>query len=203
MKTSMFACHVKRVGRYLISGLLLMMLFQSVALAQFSSLNNGDRVRIFAPDIRSKMIEGDIFHITSSEIFLNSQGYDVIIPFNLIDRMDISTGTKRNTGKGALIGLTGGALVGSLVGLASYRDCDSDEFMGCFLHFSQGESALLGAAVGGLVGLVAGTVIGTVTKTYRWERLPLEVSMDFQSVPEQKLSFSPVLSVKFSLSGQR
>jgi len=185
--------------------LVLMVLFQSAAMAQISSLNTGDKVRIFAPDVYTSAIKGTIYSTNTTDVTLDSGDYIYTIPLSSIERLDISLGKKRNTGKGALIGLSSGALLGSLIGLATYEDCNSDEFMGCFLHFSKGESALIGAASGGFVGLIIGTVSGYSIKTDKWERIPVFVSMNFQSVPAQKLSLSqvPVVSLKFSLSEKR
>lgn len=204
MKTSASTYRVKRDGRYMISCLLLIVLFQSVALAQISGLNTGDKVRIYAPDIYSETVRGTIHGINTTEIILDLEGDLYIFPFNIIERLDVSYGKKRRTGRGALIGLSSGVFLGTLISLTTYEECNSDEFMGCFLHFDRGESALLGAAAGGFVGLIAGTAIGLI-KTDVWVRLPLEISMNFQSVPAQELSFSngPVVSLKFSFSGKR
>ncbi len=205
MKTSMLACHVKRIGRYLISCLVLMVLFQSAAMAQISSLNTGDKVRIFAPDVYTSAIKGTIYYINTTDVILESGVYRYTIPLNSIERLDVSLGRKKRTGRGALIGLSSGALLGALISLATYEECNSDEFMGCLFHFNKGESALLGATAGGFVGLIVGTVSGYSIKTDKWERIPVFVSMNFQSVPAQKLSLSqvPVVSLKFSLSEKR
>jgi len=205
LKTSMLACHVKRIGRYLISCLVLMVLFQSAAMAQISSLNTGDKVRIFAPDVYTSAIKGTIYYINTTDVILESGVYRYTIPLNSIERLDVSLGRKKRTGRGALIGLSSGALLGALISLATYEECNSDEFMGCLFHFNKGESALLGATAGGFVGLIVGTVSGYSIKTDKWERIPVFVSMNFQSVPAQKLSLSqvPVVSLKFSLSEKR
>jgi|SRR6056297_1903707 len=201
----MLACHVKRIGRYLISCLVLMVLFQSAAMAQISSLNTGDKVRIFAPDVYTSAIKGTIYYINTTDVILESGVYRYTIPLNSIERLDVSLGRKKRTGRGALIGLSSGALLGALISLATYEECNSDEFMGCLFHFNKGESALLGATAGGFVGLIVGTVSGYSIKTDKWERIPVFVSMNFQSVPAQKLSLSqvPVVSLKFSLSEKR
>ena len=201
----MLACHVKRIGRYLISCLVLMVLFQSAAMAQISSLNTGDKVRIFAPDVYTSAIKGTIYYINTTDVILESGVYRYTIPLNSIERLDVSLGRKKRTGRGALIGLSSGALLGALISLATYEECNSDEFMGCLFHFNKGESALLGATAGGFVGLIVGTVSGYSIKTDKWERIPVFVSMNFQSVPAQKLLLSqvPVVSLKFSLSEKR
>jgi len=205
MKTSMLVYHVKRAGRYIISGLLFMVLFQSAAMAQISGLYTGDKVRIYAPDIYSETFRGTIYGINTAEIILDFEGVLHIFPLTSIERLDVSYGKKRRTGRGALIGLTSGAFLGTLISLTTYEECNSDEFMGCLFHFDKGESALLGAAAGGFIGLIAGTAIGSIIKTDVWVRLPLEISMNIQSVPAQELSLSqvPVVSLKFSLSEKR
>jgi len=185
--------------------LVLMVLFQSAAMAQISSLNTGDKVRIFAPDVYTSAIKGTIYYINTTDVILESGVYRYTIPLNSIERLDVSLGRKKRTGRGALIGLSSGALLGALISLATYEECNSDEFMGCLFHFNKGESALLGATAGGFVGLIVGTVSGYSIKTDKWERIPVFVSMNFQSVPAQKLSLSqvPVVSLKFSLSEKR
>jgi hypothetical protein len=195
MKTFTLTYHVKIVGRYLITGLLLVVLFQSEVMAQISSLYRGDKVRISAPNIYPETVRGTIYGINTTQITLNIEGDYYIFPLNSIERLDVSLGKKRHTGDGALIGLTGGALLGGLIGSTTYEPCNEDEERyGCSFHFSEKTSVQLGALAFGTIGLVVGTVIGAVIKTDVWKRYPLKASMDFQSVPTQKLSFSPVVS---------
>ena len=205
MKTSMLVYHVKRAGRYIISGLLFMVLFQSAAMAQISGLYTGDKVRIYAPDIYSETFRGTIYGINTAEIILDFEGGLHIFPLTSIERLDVSYGKKRRTGRGALIGLPAGALVFGLISASSYEACDEDVWLDCAFEFSKRDLFYMGAIVGSLIGVVAGTAIGSIIKTDVWERLPLDISMNFQSVPAQELSFSQVsvASLKFSFSGKR
>ncbi|PKD45172.1 hypothetical protein [Rhodohalobacter barkolensis] len=206
MKT--FALIFKKTGLYLIFGLLFAHLIQSTAWAQVNNINVGDRVRISAPAAQTKTLYrktlfGTVNNITPEEIYLLSNNEYFIIPFNSIRRIHVSTGKKRNTGKGALIGLSSGALLGGMISLVTYEECDDSEPFGCWLDFSKGESFVLGAAALGLSGLVLGTVLGAIIKTDRWHRLPIEVLMNSPPVTSQKLSFCPVVNVKFSISRNR
>jgi len=201
MKT--FALIFKRTGFYIIFGLLFAHLIQSTAWAQVNNINVGDRVKIYAPVAQTKTLFGTVNNITSAEIFLLSNDGYFIIPLNSIRRIHVSTGKKRNTGKGALIGLSGGAFLGGMISLVTYEECDDSEPFGCVLDFSKGESFALGAAAVGLSGLVLGTVVGAIIKTDRWHRLPIEVLLDSQPVTSQQLPFRPIVNVKFSISKHR
>ena len=201
MKT--FALIFKRTGLYLIFGLLFAHLIQSTAWAQINKINVGDRVKISAPSAQPKTLFGTVHSITPEQIFLISNDEYFIIPFNSIRRIHVSIGKKSNTGKGALIGLSSGALLGGILSLSTYEECDDTEPFGCILDFSKGEPFLLGAAAGGLSGLVLGSVLGTIIKTDRWYRIPIKVLINSQTTTSQKLSFSPIINVKFSISGNR
>lgn len=195
MKT--LALIFKRTGFYLIFGLLFAHLIQSTAWAQVNKIHVGDKVKISAPSAHTTTLFGTVNSITSKDIFLISNNEYVIIPLNSIRRIHVSMGKKSNTGRGALIGLSSGALLGGFFGLATYQDCDDTEPFGCFLHFSKGESFVLGAAAGGLSGLVLGTTLGGIIKTDRWHRIPINILMNSPPVTSQKLSFSPIINVKF------
>jgi hypothetical protein len=85
-----------------------------------------------------------------------------------INAIDISTGQRRKTLRGALFGLATGVAIGGTLGYVTYEACD-DWCM--FTPMSAGGNAMLGATAGGLVGLVAGTTSGFLIKSESWHRV--------------------------------
>jgi len=83
----------------------------------------------------------------------------------------------RNRGRaGALLGMTGGALIGAVMGSAAYEPCVATGGMfdmSCMFAPTQGEMAAGGAILGGLAGGLAGYVIGSAIRTEEWGTVPL------------------------------
>ena len=107
-----------------------------------------------------------------------------------ITAIEVSTGKRRNTLRGAMMGLGAGVGVGAVLGYATYEECEG----WCILApSSPGGSAALGATAGGLIGIVAGTAIGFMTQTEKWQRL--------QSNPRisvNPMSQGPLVSLSYS-----
>ncbi|MFB3908908.1 MAG: hypothetical protein ACE15D_10945 [Candidatus Eisenbacteria bacterium] len=92
---------------------------------------------------------------------------------------DVLRDRKSRVGRGALIGLCGGALVGAAIGYATYdehRDCPPDEW--CLRILDRDDTTLVGALAGAVVGLVVGGAIGAASPAERWEPVALQVSGD-------------------------
>ena len=85
-----------------------------------------------------------------------------------ITAIEVSTGKRRHTLRGAMIGLAAGAGVGAVIGYATYEECEG---WCMFAPSSPSGSAALNATAGGLIGLVTGTAIGFLTRTEKWQRL--------------------------------
>ncbi len=82
-----------------------------------------------------------------------------LVPLAAVSRFEVSTGTRRHTGRGALQGLIAGASVGALLGSLDKNECQPGEQF-C-IYSGRGVSAAFGGVLGGLAGTIAGAVIGS------------------------------------------
>ena len=85
-----------------------------------------------------------------------------------LTRFEVSRGRRRQTARGAWIGLATGGIAGAVLGAATYEDCDA-----C-LGPDPGEagSAILGSVLGGLFGLGIGALVGSAFTGERWSPVP-------------------------------
>ncbi len=126
----------------------------------------GTRVRITAPDTtqtaerpgdaRRLTLVGELVAISDSTISLRNDATsdELTVPLSRVQRLEVSAGSNRgpSAGKGALIGL----VLGGVLGFATGDDCSSSDFI-CFSREDVAAGgAVLGAAVGGVIGLIAG-----------------------------------------------
>ncbi len=96
----------------------------------------------------------------------------VVLSRRAIDRLEVSRAHGRRTGRGALIGLASGAVLGGIIGAASYKECqpDPDIWLDCLMApESAGQEAMAGAVVFGLIGAGLGAIVGSGTQWDRWE----------------------------------
>ena len=75
--------------------------------------------------------------------------------------VDLSLGTKSHAGKGALIGLGAGMLVGAIAGAASSCSVDAE--------VPPAACAVAGALVFGALGTGVGALFGAMTQTEQWQ----------------------------------
>jgi hypothetical protein len=79
--------------------------------------------------------------------------------------------TKRNTGKGLMYGILGGAVLGGLIGAATYSPCNDTGFLACGPLTPEsrleaaGMVAVPGAIIGGLVGAIVGSIVTSPSKS--------------------------------------
>lgn len=93
------------------------------------------------------------------------------VPLDKVETFEVSTGRKSSAGKGALIGLAGGAAAG--VG-AALIVCDDDECVGSGYGSYKGLVAGVFGVGGALFGAGVGALVGGRFHGDRWERIPLE-----------------------------
>jgi hypothetical protein len=92
------------------------------------------------------------------------------VPLADITKLEVRRGQKSNAGKGALIGLGVGVVVGGVLG---FNLCEMDETKsGCEIH-EHIFGSLMSGAFFGLLGGGIGALIGAASKTDRWETVPL------------------------------
>jgi hypothetical protein len=152
---------------------LLALLLGSVALteavAQQSILvQPGQRVRVQSALARTPELIGGVQAISPDTLVVR---HDVgagasaatAIPLIYITRLEVSRGQHSRWLTGLVVGLAAGATTGVILGATSESD---------FL-FSKSSMALMGAVVMAPIGGAVGLVVGALTKTERWETVPL------------------------------
>ncbi len=144
---------------------------------QPNMLEAGARVRLTSPTLESDQRIVRIVSPGTDTLVFQSERNPVTRRLALkdISAVERSLGEKRRTGSGAVIGLLAGAAIGGILGYtAQERTCENAGLTGCLiLPASAGQSAALGGIVGGLAGLLVGTTVGWLSKSERWQRVPL------------------------------
>jgi hypothetical protein len=96
-------------------------------------------------------------------VIVTGRADTVTAPRASITSVEVSTGTKSNVGKGALIGLGAGLGAGIIVGIAASGSDD-----GSWLDFSSGEWAAGIGATGAVLGAGIGAIVGAATRSDKW-----------------------------------
>ncbi|HUP19109.1 MAG TPA: hypothetical protein VM778_04050 [Gemmatimonadota bacterium] len=92
-------------------------------------------------------------------------GRVVAVPRKLVTSVEVSSGTERHTGRGALLGAAFGAGTGAILGALTFEEPG-------FLIHSRTESAAFGAVALGAIGLLVGGVAGFMDRTETWREIP-------------------------------
>lgn len=164
--------------------------------AQTEGVKEGDRIRVTAPTVESGKIKGTVSSFTSEMLMVSVKDTTLFIPNISIRKLEISTGQKRNTGKGAIIGAVSGGLILGIVSVATNKPCREGDW--CFFEMSDGEAFGFGALAGALGGAANGAIIGTFIKTDRWKEVPLNIVIKRMQSTNSYLAREPVISVKIS-----
>jgi hypothetical protein len=166
---------------HIILGLVILLQVGYVEAQELSTLSTGDRVRIKAPSFSWDQVSGNIVTINADTLVLKSKKQTSLlkVPLTYVTGLERANGKKRNTLKGAGIGLLIGAGVGALAGLAAGEDCPpsrsgSTGLYALDLCFSKGSMAAVGSVMAGVTGTVLGAVIGSFGQTDRWEDVPID-----------------------------
>lgn len=141
------------------------------SMAQSPELAVGARVRVTSP---RHYLNRDITTVTElrgdSMVVTGKMGTRTIALSN-VTALDVSTGTRNNVGRYALIGLGAGALLGVTAGATAKDDCE-DDLGFCPVPVSGGQFAAASALIGGALGVVTGAITGSLHRTERWEKYP-------------------------------
>ncbi len=166
----------------------------------------GDRVRVTAPDVRRR--EGTVRLLTTDSLVLrpeygawpvhSARGMPNIsargmpnrlaIPLASVTRLEVSRGQTSRMGPGAGIGLLGGGLLGYLISSGTLGSGCTEGGRG----FQLTREACIGVSTvgGAVVGTLLGLVVGAVSKTDRWEEVPLD---------QLRVNFGPQRDGRFGL----
>lgn len=130
----------------------------------------GERVRISAPDLPGGAVVGQLLRVEDAAFVIRAgdamgTGGVVEVPRDLVTSVEVSAGTERHTGRGALLGVALGAGAGAMLGAMSFEGPD--------LFFdSRAEAAAGGAVAIGAIGLLVGGVAGFLARTDTWREVP-------------------------------
>ena len=137
---------------------------------QPAAVQPGQRVRVRLATAAAPEVVGVVRVMTSDSLTLEQEsganaGTTTTIPLAGISRLQVSRGRHSTWGKGLLFGAGVGAVAGAIVGLASGNSEG--------LFNSPSFDAALGVIVFAPTGAVIGTVVGAMTRTERWETVPI------------------------------
>jgi hypothetical protein len=86
-----------------------------------------------------------------------------------VSKFEVSSGKKSNSGRGALKGGLAGATLGLVIGISAWAGSEPGDY------FTFGPEAVAASAgVLGAIGAGVGLLIGGLTRSERWEEVPLE-----------------------------
>lgn len=133
----------------------------------------GERVRIETPAQRGKFryvgrvtaVAGDTLHILSDGVGPRA------VPIADIRSLEVSGGRTTNGRAGMLYGSVGGAALGGLIGMATFKEQRTCDDFGCGrTDLGRSGNAFADAIAGGVLGLAAGGIWGMSHHTERWIR---------------------------------
>lgn len=145
----------------------------SLSAQEPATIEPGARVRVTAPDLGLQRSVGTCLAVSNDSIRLQGGAGILDIPLASMTALDVSRGRKSNALRGLLIGSIVGAPIGAVLGgVGSHRETPTSEAPWCYEGTAAcvASHALVVGAVGGLVGLG----IGALSKTDRWEEVPLD-----------------------------
>lgn len=151
-------------GRFLISTLAAMVLGGLAASAEAADervVTIGDRVRVTAPSVSRKRIEGTLAAADRETLTVVSgdDGTRVGVPRSRISKLEVTRGRTSRWGIGVVIGAGAGVLPGVV---ASNPPSSADRF-----QVDGGAVAVCGA-----IGAASGALVGAALRTDRWTTVP-------------------------------
>ena len=149
--------------------------------AQEAPVEPGARVRVTAPDLGINKAIGVFEAVEGGTLVVGT----LRLPLASVTRLEVHRGQKSRVGRGALIGAAVGAGSGAIIGAIAFSGSCIDNPDGC-----PAAGAAIGAIFLGLPGLLVGTVVGALSKTDRWEAVPLD---------RIRVSFTPLGNGGFAL----
>ena len=179
MMTSTIVDSRVRVGPLLTLLAALLGIGAPVASAQSVTLAAGSRVRVTAPAVLDRRVEGhvvaggpDSLGISFLEGWNSPKPTTMTVPASAVQRIEVYAG--RSRGRGALRGAAIGGLLGVGFAMATSKDRNSDA-RSADDSLSHGTYVAAGAFLFGGVGALLGGIIGTE----RWVRVatPVRVTM--------------------------
>jgi hypothetical protein len=149
----------------------------TMAQAQQAELDVGARVRVFAPSLAAKGLEGTVAH-NGDTLVLVVSGARVRIPATVVQRLELSRG--RSGADGARRGVVWGAAFGAVLGAISTEEaryalggsCVDSEYECDGTPTAGQRVTYVGTMIIG--GAVWGALIGAIVGRERWDAIPIE-----------------------------
>ena len=145
--------------------MLLVPLKASVA-QEIASLKTGDRLRLTVASPPSHRIEGTLASLSFDGLVLTGAPDSAPISFSSIRTLEVRRHTRGSfigsVGRGLLVGVVGGAVVGAARGKIDTGDGT----------ITAGEDALISSIVGGVAGLLGGAIYGACCSS-SWQPLAI------------------------------
>ncbi len=142
-----------------------------------TSIAPGDTVRVTAPSMDMDESVGTVAALETDTLTVQveDRADALYVPLADVTKLEVRRGQKSNAGKGALIGLGVGAVVGVTFGFVA---CAAENG-GSVCTNDVGESspfafAAATGAYGAVLGTGIGALIGLAARTDRWETVPLD-----------------------------
>ncbi len=157
----------------------------------------GGRVRVQTRSLPKRSFMGTVVAVGTDTLSLDTTGrYPMAIPLTSVASIEMSNGSKRNIGKGALLGFLVGASSGVLMGAISGSDepgVTAEERM----RSNTAELKMLtGGFLLGASGLLWGTIIGAFVETEIWNPVALyRINLDL--APQHQGGLKLLASVAF------
>lgn len=132
-------------------------------------LQPGVRVRVStAPASSPNWIVGTLIAVTNDRLAIRAQpdsGREIEIARTAVTRLEVSHGQRSRWLKGLGLGFLVGTGAGAVLGEVAIGEGD----------LAPGHRALIGAALGAPLGALTGVVIGALSKSERWQEIPVTV----------------------------
>ncbi len=145
---------------------------QYTSAQQGPPIETGSRIRVTAPALGVDKLVGHSVEADATQVRVQVEDQAAPLTISLADvtRFEVSQGRKSNAlkglGFGAVIGVSTGAVLGLLASSGeSYDNPCEGNTVAC---------AAVGAAAVGVTGALVGLGIGALTKSERWEDVPLD-----------------------------
>jgi hypothetical protein len=132
----------------------------------------GQRIRVSASALGIAELAGTLVSLGPDTLVIAAAHRQLEIPTSAVTRIDVSRGRKSTAGKGALIGVAGGLLVGGAIG---YISCSAAVSPATCFESQEGAQLgfLLMTAGGGALGALTGALVGSSIRRDRWEPMDL------------------------------
>ncbi len=128
------------------------------------------RVRISSPRPGGSAIVGNVLGLTGDSLIVRQEGRasPLLLPLETVGRIELSEGRHARTGRGALIGLVSGAVLGTGLVVAAASNEEPGDFEGLLTFLALVTGVGVSAA-----GVGIGALVGSFVHTERWREVPL------------------------------